>query len=326
MPTTGSPWFGLGAGVLLLSAAIGGALAAAALAGDGEGGQASPVPERHQATGQSETHGGVTVTLSSAWFTSTGTDLEFLIEPAAPPPQGWARDVLLLQSDVESTGVGDREPTVGQSMRDSNLSVAYLRLGPAESAQLEITVAIERILLVSSGPAGGEREWIEGPWAFRFPAGTFTVHRVPPEIIANTVEDAVRLSSSDFTGYGSTLSLAKPESVSYVETTVGQAEKLFLPYRPGGLGPSKDAPAWAIVADGEFRGNDRLTPGTPPPSVTTIWIVVVQRTEHIYSGGSTERYDLSKLGAVVKVPESMWRQYCGADGMVVDTWCSPAPE
>src|SRR3989304_5100139 len=51
------------------------------------------------------------------------------------------------------------------------------------------------------------------------PAATPTV---APEIIANTIEDAFRLWSGLFTGYGSTLTVAKPESVSYAETTVGQ--------------------------------------------------------------------------------------------------------
>jgi len=174
-------------------------------------------------------------------------------------------------------------------------------------------VAAAIVVLLVKGPAGSEPSRAS-------PAATPTV---APEIIANTAEDALRLSSSDFTGYGSTLSLAKPEAVSYVKTTVGQAQAMFVPYRPGGWELPEDAPAWAIVAYGEFKsGRPGVVDRTPTP-FSAKWIVVVQKTELMRTGASNQRYDLSKLGSVVEVPESVWREYCVPGDRVDPDKCSP---
>src|ERR1700674_4641374 len=66
------------------------------------------------------------------------------------------------------------------------------------------------------------------------PPATRTVAPTPPPsgIFAHTFDDAVRLWKPIFNVHGSTLGIAHVDTVSYVETTVGQARAMFEPDRP----------------------------------------------------------------------------------------------
>ncbi len=148
---------------------------------------------------------------------------------------------------------------------------------------------------------------------------------LPGTYVANSFNDALRFAAPAITGPGSTLHRAQPESVSYVETTVGQARAMFDPDRPGGWGLPDDATAWVIRAYGQYEtfcmGCAQHTFGP----YTTARVVIVKGTQHARSGYSNERYDLSQLGTVVEVPESVWRQYCVPGDSVNSNYCSQDP-
>jgi hypothetical protein len=137
------------------------------------------------------------------------------------------------------------------------------------------------------------------------PPATATVW---PGLYANTIDDAIRLTASLFTGHGGTLSVARPESVSYVATTAAQARAMI---PDGVLQVPDETPVWLIVAHGEFLPSSVGVSVTPigPPS-TTAWIVIVQGAAADFMDGyNNDRYDLSQLGTVVDLAPSEWAAY-----------------
>ncbi len=163
------------------------------------------------------------------------------------------------------------------------------------------------------------------PGSTSVPTATYTP---PPSLIMTTIDDAVRFVTPLFTGHGSTLILAQPQSVSYVETTAGQARAMFEPNRPGGWGVPDSAQVWAIVAYGQFELGSlwpQPTPGTPALPATAAWFVVVERsTAYFFDGYSSAQYDLSRLGTVVKLSPSQWQKHCSPCSLGGATSVPPA--
>ena len=117
--------------------------------------------------------------------------------------------------------------------------------------------------------------------------------------VINSIEDALKV----FAPYLSTL--AAPDSVAYVETTVSEANPLFEPNRKWGA--SADVPAWAIVAHGQSIPLDPRDQREPP--IPTIWVIVSSERAGIFVGTDDRvpfgGIGLSQLGEAVSVSPSV---------------------
>lgn len=138
---------------------------------------------------------------------------------------------------------------------------------------------------------------------------------LPPLTVITTLSDAVALF--DVKGGDLMLSpIVMPQSVSYVQTTIGQANKLLQPYLDwtagtlaveGGL--TADTPAWVFVAYGEWeRGSQgRIVVPTPNTAIaatpaTVLWEVVAQGKWGHFEGASDVTIDVSQLGTPAQLP------------------------
>lgn len=121
---------------------------------------------------------------------------------------------------------------------------------------------------------------------------------------AKTINDALNVSREFFTASPPFL-VHEIESVSYVESSVGEARTLFDPDRVLELwGAADDWPAWVVVASGQFQRGTLRADGTRGTGgwERTVWVVVPMDEIGAYSGIRNEEYDLSQLGAVKEVP------------------------
>jgi hypothetical protein len=139
------------------------------------------------------------------------------------------------------------------------------------------------------------------PPATRTVAPTPTASRTPQPtgIIANTFDDAVRLSTPIFNIHGSKMHFAHVDTASYVETTVGQARAMFeptRPFNPGDWGAPESSPVWVIVAYGQFRPMAISDPDPGTGVLTTAWAAVEEGGIGAQNGYSSQQYDLSQLG------------------------------
>ena len=112
--------------------------------------------------------------------------------------------------------------------------------------------------------------------------------------VARTFRDAASLASQSLLeqpgGYG-----GQPQSIYYVQSTMGQAKRLF--------GLARDVTdatqVWVFVAYGQFYGRQPPGSNAPPASFHSVWIVVpFGGRPHL--GPSNTTYDLSKLGEPVR--------------------------
>ncbi len=124
-----------------------------------------------------------------------------------------------------------------------------------------------------------------------------------------TADEALRLAADWFMGGGTFLVLALPESVSYVETTVGEARQLFERNGPRTAPEvTDDARAWVFVAYGKFQ---MYNPGVEPPRgpLFSTVVVVIPKDEmgrqFNIGSGNDELADLSQLEVPVDVPSSV---------------------
>jgi hypothetical protein len=115
--------------------------------------------------------------------------------------------------------------------------------------------------------------------------------------VADDIDGALQI----FAPYLPTLAL--PQSVNYVETTVEQANVLFEPARVWGV--PADAPVWAILARGKLKEVDERI----PPPVPTVWVIVTKGVAGGIFVGTDDRVpfggiDMTKLGTVVSISPS----------------------
>ncbi len=103
------------------------------------------------------------------------------------------------------------------------------------------------------------------------------------------------------------------DSVVYVETTVGQAQRLFDPKgeRGGGQffeGAPDDLPVWAVVANGEFRASETMRGGQIFTYSSLWWVVAIGEKGFITgvnfrdSDVGFSNSDVGALGTVIPVP------------------------
>ena len=89
----------------------------------------------------------------------------------------------------------------------------------------------------------------------------------------------------------------EPQSIYYVQTTVGRARDLFDPGRQEKLWITPDdAVAWVFVAYGQFQltsihGSDA--------TFATVWIVIPRGDGGMFWAGSDQVYDLTRLGEAI---------------------------
>ena len=131
---------------------------------------------------------------------------------------------------------------------------------------------------------------------------------------ADTADEALRRAADWFMGGGTFLELAHPQSVSYVETTVGEARQLFERNVPRSAPDvPDDAAVWVFVAHGQFR---MYNPGVEPPRgpLFSTVVVVIPKDENgrqfNMGSGNDELADLSQLGTPVAVPSSRLQKLC----------------
>ena len=171
---------------------------------------------------------------------------------------------------------------------------------PTQPALVPISTLVARVLAEKTPPA-------ELQTAVARPPQSVTGG---PELYANSLDDAIRLAAVHLTG----LSVARVDSVQYVETTAGRALGLFQPSLARNLAAyqlTADAPAWAFVATGAFRPavSDRVPPAPDTAdTLPVLWIVVPKGAYDLVLGDPTSRtYDLKTLGTPVNVPLATWR-------------------
>ena len=96
------------------------------------------------------------------------------------------------------------------------------------------------------------------------------------------------------------------DSVVYVETTVGQAQRLFDPLGERGGGQffedaPDDLPVWAVVATGDFRESETLRGGQIFTYSSLWWVVAIGEKGFIW-GVNYRNSDVSTLGTATSVP------------------------
>ena len=130
----------------------------------------------------------------------------------------------------------------------------------------------------------------------------------PIPVPVETLDEAIRKAAVWLLGgYGQIRS--ELASVSYVETTVGQARKMFTPDRRLEPEVSDDVPAWVFVAYGDFQHFCMACAEQPTPRTT--FVVVVPKDGAIpLKLASNEHYDLRQLGTPQEVSASLLRQLC----------------
>ena len=156
------------------------------------------------------------------------------------------------------------------------------------------------------------------PWAASLqsssPDRTLSPAELETAAPALTADEALRRAADWFMGSGTFLQLAQPESVSYVETTVGEARQLFERSGPR-TAPDvpDDASVWVFVASGQFQ---MYTPGAEPPRgpLFSTVVVVIPKDEKgrqfNMASGNDKLADLSQLGTPVEVPSSVLARLC----------------
>ncbi len=121
-------------------------------------------------------------------------------------------------------------------------------------------------------------------------------------------DNAVRWAAEDFMGGAEARSDLR--SVSYVETTVGEARKLLTPSSRMSPDVPDGVPAWAFVAYGQFQDFCMGCSVHYSPIYTTIAVVVPKTFEGKFVTGGDQRYDLTQLGTEHEVPAALLKQIC----------------
>ncbi len=126
-----------------------------------------------------------------------------------------------------------------------------------------------------------------------------------------SVEEALRLAADWFMGGATFLELAHPKSVSYVETTVGEARQLFERNGPR-TAPDvpDDAPAWVFVAHGEFQHFCMGCEVHYSSIFSTVVVVIPKDGQRRMGFPGNQQYDLSQLGMPMEVPSSVLARLC----------------
>ncbi len=99
------------------------------------------------------------------------------------------------------------------------------------------------------------------------------------------------------------------QSLTYVNTTIGQLRKLFGPPKaPGDLASTvgafkarDDTLVWAIVARGQFP-TFHMGLGTQLPPTSAVWLFVLHDLAGNLSADTNDNYDISQLGEVREIP------------------------
>lgn len=131
----------------------------------------------------------------------------------------------------------------------------------------------------------------------------------PDSAPVNTIQDAFNVARFlNFNG-GPGPDTRNPDAVYYVETTFGQARKVFQ-VSPDGFNPAEaptkipdTTPIFVIVAYGQFPDTHVLGERTPHV-YTAMWAMFAIGTQLHADNVGNEQYDLSQLGTVgvVEVP------------------------
>ncbi len=152
------------------------------------------------------------------------------------------------------------------------------------------------VLLVASTAVGGSG--CSSP-SNTTPFAVTPAASTPVAGVVNTIDDAFLLARVRTFVPGPPIDAHDPKSISYVETTFGQARAAFHLNAAVAQDYPESAPVWVIVAYGNFA----LIGNVPTPVLhTTVWLVFVEGHSTQYGGLDDERYDLSQLGAVKEVP------------------------
>ncbi|MEX1254580.1 MAG: hypothetical protein WEE64_09580 [Dehalococcoidia bacterium] len=120
---------------------------------------------------------------------------------------------------------------------------------------------------------------------------------------ADDVEEAAGFAR-DMLSFKPPLVLVEPDSLSYVQATIGDARAVLDPDREdSSWAVADDASAVIFVASGRFRTGSIGAFAEPTPQIfTRLWIVVPlgERGTEMFWGH--DEYDLGQLGEVHEVP------------------------
>ncbi len=138
---------------------------------------------------------------------------------------------------------------------------------------------------------------------FATPGPTATVPMYsghPLDFVARNLDDAIFFADIFARGCPPTC-LFYPDSLSYVETTIGKARELTDPQRTDlNWAVPESFRCWVLVYYGQFADLNRFTGKFSPFS--TFIAVVPEGARGITSRQGNQRYDLSKLGDVKQIP------------------------
>ena len=126
--------------------------------------------------------------------------------------------------------------------------------------------------------------------------------------VADSVQEAADFARTELTMRPPYV-LAETERLKFVVTTVGEARALVGMAREDNLNidVADREPAVVFIAEGRFRVVMNRFADSPPPIISTVWIVVPLGVTGTFSGAGSGDYDLSSLGevrdVVVPLPE-----------------------
>jgi hypothetical protein len=170
------------------------------------------------------------------------------------------------------------------------------------------------ILVLAAACVGGESD-VSMPVAESTVAQTETaVTPTPPQLVVTTLEQAPGEAAPYFVGPGPPLVLARPRTVSYAETTVGEARRRFEPDGPRTAPEvADDVPAWVFVAHGEFQTFCMGCEMHYSPIYDTV-VVVIPKDGGRRFGLPADDADqhLRELAVPEDVPSSVLQQICDA--------------
>lgn len=132
---------------------------------------------------------------------------------------------------------------------------------------------------------------------------------LPTPVPIENTEEAIRVAASRLIGGGTTV-MSQLESVVYVETTAGEARRLFSPNRRRAPEVPDNIPVWAFVAYGRFQYSCMGCGGTTSPVYPSLVVVVPKDGQRVFFGGGDEQYDLSQLGTPRVVSPSLLQEIC----------------